>query len=744
MSSYEDLFGGTLRYKVEVDTKEAETSTSKVISGFDRLKNAAEVASGILMRDLVRGLGRTAVESLNLGGRIETLRRSYENLAKTSSTEVSSLEDMRRATQGMVSDYNLLQAANQAVALGLPTEKLDELQAAAIKLGKAMGLDAKSSIDSLTSGIGRQSRLMLDNLGVIVDTQVAYDWYAEKIGVATSAMDENTKAQGWMAYAIDQVIKKGERLGDNISETEKMQEKWTAAIMNAKTAVGEFLGPLAAISPIVEGLLPSLSFMAAQALPGIIASLKATTGATSTWGAVTASVSSAVSGILSANPYFLMAAAAVAAIATIILVYNDWRQRTDELILAQNRLKDAQAEVSRAENELESASQRAKSAAEAEKVANESLLKTIKDRSEAARNLADRQRELIESERDLEMANSNLASMVSYLMGATMGYEAVTRNLTWSTDAAKQVFGDLTAELSGLQAEYNSTMATINGMNSTMKGLNREEQELSLEQMKLRDAYEDGGMSQKRYEKQNKVLEARMRDLRIKQAELRMEMDDARDSADEQSTGIDSLVGKINELKAVDDAAETAAEDHRKKLDEVKDAEVKLKETSDTLSDALTNLISKQVDSAKAHQDAAAAAKAQERAYWSLVAAENAEAAIRKKREQEEAMRLMGVTPAFGGVPGLQAGGIVRKPTLAVVGEHGPEAVVPLRGPEASRFSPVERGTGEDGTTIHLTLSPSFGSVSGNIRDPRERKYITRMMADEFMEELRRKGVKIG
>lgn len=35
---------------------------------------------------------------------------------------------------------------------------------------------------------------------------------------------------------------------------------------------------------------------------------------------------------------------------------------------------------------------------------------------------------------------------------------------------------------------------------------------------------------------------------------------------------------------------------------------------------------------------------------------------------------------AYSGVPMLASGGIVMKPTLAVVGEAGPEAVVPLNG----------------------------------------------------------------
>jgi phage-related protein len=43
----------------------------------------------------------------------------------------------------------------------------------------------------------------------------------------------------------------------------------------------------------------------------------------------------------------------------------------------------------------------------------------------------------------------------------------------------------------------------------------------------------------------------------------------------------------------------------------------------------------------------------------------------------------------WGGLPGLFAGGIVTQPTVALIGERGPEAVVPLSGPHAPRVSPL-------------------------------------------------------
>ena len=57
------------------------------------------------------------------------------------------------------------------------------------------------------------------------------------------------------------------------------------------------------------------------------------------------------------------------------------------------------------------------------------------------------------------------------------------------------------------------------------------------------------------------------------------------------------------------------------------------------------------------------------------------------------------VNSLLHGVPALAAGGIVSKPTLALIGENGPEAVVPLNG----RNAPA-------GNTINLTVNAGMGA----------------------------------
>jgi hypothetical protein len=59
-----------------------------------------------------------------------------------------------------------------------------------------------------------------------------------------------------------------------------------------------------------------------------------------------------------------------------------------------------------------------------------------------------------------------------------------------------------------------------------------------------------------------------------------------------------------------------------------------------------------------------------------------------------------------GLIPGLASGGIVTKPTLAVIGESGPEAVIPL-----------SRAGQMGGTTINLTINAGVGTDGVQVGD---------------------------
>jgi hypothetical protein len=234
------------------------------------LGEAASVAGGVLIADLVRNTTAFAQESLRLGGQLDTLTRSFTTLAAASGGNVASLEELRDATQGTVADVDLLKAANQALLLGLPTEELDELMGSAVKLGHAMGIDSLHAVESLTTGLGRQSKLILDNLGIVFQASDAYDWYAAQIGKSSRELTESEKRLGWQKYAMMLIAEKADALGDSVSGVQVAQERWNASIRNMQAAVGSFLGVFGPLIPAFESLMPLLGTMAGTMLPSLI------------------------------------------------------------------------------------------------------------------------------------------------------------------------------------------------------------------------------------------------------------------------------------------------------------------------------------------------------------------------------------------------------------------------------------------------------------------------------------------
>jgi len=120
------------------------------------------------------------------------------------------LEDLREATQHTVSDATLLEQANLALMLGLPTDDLADLFECAFQLGLTVGITPRRAIEALCRGVGRRSRLILDNIGITFKPNDAYVWYKTDKSLDTLTTDQKTEA--WQKYAIHLIKEKSERL----------------------------------------------------------------------------------------------------------------------------------------------------------------------------------------------------------------------------------------------------------------------------------------------------------------------------------------------------------------------------------------------------------------------------------------------------------------------------------------------------------------------------------------------------
>ncbi|WP_434424619.1 hypothetical protein [Nannocystis pusilla] len=116
-----------------------------------------------------------------------------------------SIDKARASTMGMVSDFELASTANKALQLGVVknADEFAKLTSTAAKLGMAMGQDVAQSVSDLTTGIGRQSFEILDNLGIILKAEEAYDIYAQRIGKVASELTDAEKKQAFMTVALE-------------------------------------------------------------------------------------------------------------------------------------------------------------------------------------------------------------------------------------------------------------------------------------------------------------------------------------------------------------------------------------------------------------------------------------------------------------------------------------------------------------------------------------------------------------
>jgi len=175
-------------------------------------KSALKVgASFFAARGLITGLTR----SIELAGRFEKVERGFSNLAKASGFSSQSLGKLQKATDGTMSSMQLMTQANNAMLLGIvdSEDQMAELFDISQRLASSLGKDTTFGIESMVTGLGRQSKLMLDNLGIMVDTNKAYKDHAKALGVTVGQLSDQQKKQGFVNAAMVQANMLVSKLG---------------------------------------------------------------------------------------------------------------------------------------------------------------------------------------------------------------------------------------------------------------------------------------------------------------------------------------------------------------------------------------------------------------------------------------------------------------------------------------------------------------------------------------------------
>lgn len=167
----------------------------------------------------------------------ENAARSFSIALGEQADEI--LPELRKQTQGMVSDLVLMQSASRAVALGIKEDDLPGLFEAAASRAKLMGISVEQAVGDISLGIGRQSKMILDNLGIIVNLDSAYSKYAKTLNKTADELSDSEKKQ-----ALTNAVMEASALtvAKAALENETYSDSWkevTASVTNFITKIGE-------------------------------------------------------------------------------------------------------------------------------------------------------------------------------------------------------------------------------------------------------------------------------------------------------------------------------------------------------------------------------------------------------------------------------------------------------------------------------------------------------------------------
>jgi len=162
-------------------------------------------------------------ELLKLGGEVEGVRQAFNRL-----NDPTLLANMRKATRGTIDDLKLMQYAVKAENFQIPLSKLATYFEFATKRATQTGESVDYLVDSLITGIGRKSVLVMDNLGI-----------------SAVALQDEVKKVGDFGLAAGNIIEREiGKMGDVVMTNAQRVDALKASWQNVKIQLSEKLAPV--------------------------------------------------------------------------------------------------------------------------------------------------------------------------------------------------------------------------------------------------------------------------------------------------------------------------------------------------------------------------------------------------------------------------------------------------------------------------------------------------------------------
>jgi hypothetical protein len=211
-------------FKIGADLKQFRGAMGNIDHSLKKLSGGFGALGGMIGASFaIDIIQQFAAESIQLATKMEGVQAAFNRL-----NDPNLLSNLRAATAGTVDDLKLMQTAVKADNFRIPMDVLAKGLEFAQRRAQATGESVDYMVDSFVTGLGRQSVMILDNLGI-----------------SASELRERMAEGATMAEAVGEIMdEEFKKVGDRVVTTSMKIDQQRASITNLKSEIGEKLLPV--------------------------------------------------------------------------------------------------------------------------------------------------------------------------------------------------------------------------------------------------------------------------------------------------------------------------------------------------------------------------------------------------------------------------------------------------------------------------------------------------------------------
>ncbi|WZO97255.1 hypothetical protein EP7_004279 [Isosphaeraceae bacterium EP7] len=230
-----------------------DKGTDKAKQSFTELNSSLELVKKGFYG--VQTVFDSLVAVINRGQGVSELSAAFGTLQSAAGSLASNeLQQLRTATQGLLSDTELMRAANEALASGLKPEQFNKVAEAADALGDAFGKNTKVALDDLTRALVTGQEKLLKQYGIQIDNAKAEKEFAASIGITAKQLNEAGKLEAARIAILDEIVKKSGEVAGGTETAGDAVQRLGVSFNNTLDTISQYINEASGVVAVFDAI----------------------------------------------------------------------------------------------------------------------------------------------------------------------------------------------------------------------------------------------------------------------------------------------------------------------------------------------------------------------------------------------------------------------------------------------------------------------------------------------------------